>query len=342
MTNETRRVDTEAGTTRYRWLTLLWTLIVPVLALAGSLVWVATILPELPDPVAIHFGVDGPDGFGSVWTTLIMLPIVILGFSIVAAIATRSGAVTANAFLGRFWSAVVVFFTAVMIAAIAGSLQPQRGLADARDTDGGAVGQIMLLGALIGLVLAVIAYLSVPKGSDASVAATSPATLHLQPSEHAVWRSRARSAAWLRVGIPAVVLLTLIVTLLTTPTPWWVVVLMLLILGVLLSTLLDWTVVVDHTGLRVVSFGGVFRFRVPLAAVVRADTGALNGLGEFGGYGIRVVPGRFGVITRSGEALLVTRSDRPTQFVVTVDDANTGAALLNGLRERLDTASPEA
>lgn len=53
--------------------------------------------------------------------------------------------------------------------------------------------------------------------------------------------------------------------------------------------------------------------------------------GEFGGWGLRLsVDRRFGVVLRAGEAIEVTRANGK-RFVVTVDDAGTGAALLEAL-----------
>ena len=57
-------------------------------------------------------------------------------------------------------------------------------------------------------------------------------------------------------------------------------------------------------------------------------------MGEFGGWGLRLsVEGRFGVVLRQGEAIEVTRANG-RRFLVTVDDAATGAALLQALIAR--------
>ncbi|MNY73206.1 hypothetical protein D3C86_2119390 [compost metagenome] len=57
-------------------------------------------------------------------------------------------------------------------------------------------------------------------------------------------------------------------------------------------------------------------------------------MGEFGGWGLRLsTDRRFGVVLRSGEAIEVLRRSGK-RFVVTVEDAATGAALLEALVER--------
>jgi hypothetical protein len=91
---------------------------------------------------------------------------------------------------------------------------------------------------------------------------------------------------------------------------------------------------VDDQGLTVRSALGVPAFRVPLGEVETAEPAQIQAFAEFGGIGVRSVPGRrLGVVLRSGEALRVRRTDG-REFVVTVDDAATAAALLTALVQR--------
>jgi hypothetical protein len=58
----------------------------------------------------------------------------------------------------------------------------------------------------------------------------------------------------------------------------------------------------------------------------------VNPLAEFGGWGWRWgADGRVGVVLRAGEGIQVTRTNGK-RFVVTVDDAQTGASVLAGVR----------
>ena len=50
----------------HRTLTTVLTAVVPAALVAGTFVVAGAWRDELPDPVAVHFGNDGPDGFGSV------------------------------------------------------------------------------------------------------------------------------------------------------------------------------------------------------------------------------------------------------------------------------------
>ena len=69
-------------------------------------------------------------------------------------------------------------------------------------------------------------------------------------------------------------------------------------------------------------------------AIDRVEAVQVNPMGEFGGWGLRWAPGGgFGVVLRSGPGIRVRRTGGKV-FTVTVDDAATGAALLEALRVR--------
>ena len=79
---------------------------------------------------------------------------------------------------------------------------------------------------------------------------------------------------------------------------------------------------------------GLPRFTVPLADVASVSVVQIIPMAEFGGWGIRMgIDGRFGIVLHTGPAIQVVRRSGKT-FVVTVDDADTGAALLTALASR--------
>lgn len=309
-----------------------------LLATAATALTVAW-LPELPDPVALHFGPSGaPDGFGPAWVTIVLLPLLVVGFTAFAASAMLSGPLllagrtVPPGRLGGVWAGGALFFAVVMSGALSGSLLIQRGLGDARDTDGSALLLILLAAVAAGLLLALLAVLLVPRLPLPPETAAAPAALALQPGERAYWRSEARSPRWLRVLVPVLIVGAVLAVALTSTAGWWLAPLLGLVLLVPLSLLQPISVVADGAGLRVHSWGGLLRLRLPLEALAEADVADTAAVAEFGGYGVRLAPGRrWGVITRSGEALRLRRSDGRRDLLVTVDDAATGAALLNGL-----------
>jgi hypothetical protein len=97
---------------------------------------------------------------------------------------------------------------------------------------------------------------------------------------------------------------------------------------------------VDARGVHLRSTLGIPTIMVPLAKITSADVIQVQAIAQYGGFGFRWgFNGRFGVILRSGEALEIHR-DKGLSVVVTVDDATTAAALINGLvRQRAEAAS---
>jgi hypothetical protein len=82
--------------------------------------------------------------------------------------------------------------------------------------------------------------------------------------------------------------------------------------------------------------GRVFGFpkvAVPLSAVERVDAGNVDAW-EFGGWGIRIgVEGETAVITRSGPALVITRTDG-ARLRVSLSDPHEAAAVATTLLDR--------
>ncbi|MEU8706661.1 DUF1648 domain-containing protein [Streptomyces sp. NPDC048565] len=107
-----------------------------------------------------------------------------------------------------------------------------------------------------------------------------------------------------------------------------------LVIGLLCATFTGIRVTVDRRGLTVAStILPRPRLALPLDRIAGADSVRINATADFGGWGYRIRPNRRGVILRSGEALSV-RTAQGREYVVTVDDSATAAALLNSLTER--------
>ncbi|MFG2978261.1 hypothetical protein ACGFYY_35415 [Streptomyces sp. NPDC048331] len=110
----------------------------------------------------------------------------------------------------------------------------------------------------------------------------------------------------------------------------------LLVLGLVCTVISTVRVSVDRRGVTV---GSALLPRprlplpLPLATITSAATTRIDPVADFGGWGYRLRPNRRGVVLRSGEALSV-RTTSGTEYLVTVEDSTTAAALLNGLVER--------
>jgi uncharacterized membrane protein len=83
-----------------RLLVFIVGLIVPLAIVLACAALMVSWIPSLPHPIAIHWGSEGVDGFGSVWT-FILLPVGITTFFCIVAFAgvrfaAPDGRVTVN------------------------------------------------------------------------------------------------------------------------------------------------------------------------------------------------------------------------------------------------------
>ena len=296
-------------------------------AVAVALAW----RPELPDPIATHWGPGGvADRFGPFG------PHVIAHAAIVTVFAGGMWA------FGWFWgreamsrrlaAGAAVWFAGVLSGILLGNLYLQRGLADA--TDVGTAGGPLAFAFATGTVAAILAAWAVPGDAPSPTRDPLPAgamTLDLGSGEQATWVQEVGQEG-LKVIIAIVLTFAVLIGVLTRQ--WAFVGAITAAIGLLLAAILRWTVTVDHNGLTARSTVRWPLVRVPLDEVVVAEEVQVDPLREFGGWGLRAGRGgRTGVVVRKGGALQVERTGGRV-LVVTVDDAATGAALLNTLAAR--------
>ena len=191
-------------------------------------------------------------------------------------------------------------------------------------------------------VIVIVVLLSVLLGALAAApmpAAPMPATSGLVPADASrtplLVDERVISTATVRMRgtdeVTAVSIVLVVVAVVLTGQP---ALLGFLLVPALLIALGRWWVTVDHTGLWARSLLGAPRTGVALGEVVRADVMPLHPLREFGGWGIRSdLQSRYGLVLRAGDAFAVQRAGGGV-FVDTVDGADDGVALLNGLADR--------
>ena len=309
-------------------------LVLPLVILAGATALAWSWKDDLPDPVATHWGSGGVDGFSSLAGALAGAAGIGAGVVVLLwALSWRMGtAVSAR----RMLNATTTWVAALLATILLGSLQVQKGLTDASEV--GGIGAVMATAFAVATVVAALVYVLTPSGQPATDAVAVPvdaSRLPLADGERAVWFQRARGGAGIVVGFVAAAA-TMATAAATAD--WW----MLLVpagLVVLVAAMFSWVVRVDEAGLSVRSTLGVPRTTIPLDQVARASATTVRCFAEFGGWGWRTArDGRTGILLRSGEALEVTRTDGSV-FVVTVDDAETAASLLNTLADRVRPAS---
>ncbi len=136
------------------------------------------------------------------------------------------------------------------------------------------------------------------------------------------WSGRANSRV-----LTSIALAGLAIVLFLPSMPLWVRLLEMLAVAAVVS-FSSVVATVDEEGLRV----GVGPVRWPRWRVATKDVEGAEAIDvkplRYGGWGYRVKPGVRAVIIRSGQAIRVARRGA-SDLVVTVDDAEAGAALLN-------------
>lgn len=307
-------------------------LVVGATAVALQLAW----LSQLPNPIAVHWGTSGPDGYGAAWTAPVLSAALSLGltamFAAFLATARQPAPTASHKFLAVLSSVTAVFLGGTITA----SLALQRGLSDARDAPGIEAPMGVALAAA--LLLGILFWFALPKGVSAYAPAAAPTpALSLTPGERGVWIATTRVPTGLAVAIIGLfgITIALAVFLIAfSEGRAWALVFAPILIATAAAVAVSWRVRVDAGGLLVRSLPlGWPRVRIRPDEIERVQTPHVEPLSEFGGWGWRWAPARaFGVVTRSGPAIDVLRRDG-RRFVVTVDDAETGAALLAAYAE---------
>ena len=277
--------------------------VVPLLIAVSATGVMVGWLPELPSPVATHWGATGgPDGFGSAWAVVIVPLAISLGFGALAV--GGSWSTRPSGLLGgsqKFLLVTSLFLSGMISALTLWIVAIQRGLSDASRTP--SITPVILPVVAIGLVLAVIGWFLLPRMDNAPAGTSAPEPLGLTPSERVAWSSNIRINGVIMVLLGAVVLVICGAVMIPFSQgsqglvfPIAVLVVVVVVVVVLVGTSF-WRVSVDYRGLVVRSVLGWPRV----------------------------------VIRRSGSV-----------FVVTVDDAETGVSVLAALMGHDTTAHRQA
>ncbi|AWB86657.1 DUF1648 domain-containing protein [Mycetocola zhujimingii] len=325
--------QTMPGRRRY----LVIGVILPILiALVGAIV-ALTWLPDLPDPVAIHWDSNGADGFGSVWI-MILMPLAIVTVVTVASGLSLRGAPQRGGLTSTEKIIVVtrMFLSVLLTIGVIGSLAAQRGLSDAAAAPN--IATPMIVGAIGGVLLAAVAWFVLPRAVPASFdEETEVEPLDLAPTENVYWSRTVRISGGIVVVLALVVALTVGNAIATargssSGLPF---ALGLAVFVLLLSVGMSfWRVRADRRGFAVRGILGWPQVSIPANEVADVRVVRVNPTADFGGWGWRVAPGRrTGIILRAGEAIEVTRRNGK-RLVVTVDDAETAARVMQTLVAR--------
>lgn len=307
--------------------------------LATSLVslWVLAVFDRLPEQVATHWGITGPDGFAprsSVWESLrlsLALTLVLgLVFVFTMPANGRSANVSAGitAGLGTFFG--LLFGGTVALQASFGADHPLLlhiwWLAPA-----------LLLALGVGILAGRVVGTAPPRPPATGIP---PRSARMPERDHRrSWQSKVdlHPAVWLILLVP----LAIFVIIGVGVGSWILPVVMTAVVAAPLAGVWRWHVIVDAKGLTCRNFLGWPTLHHALAEIEIAESIDFVGAFTYGGPGLRITRKGERLVLRGGQALRVELSDG-TDFIVTVQEADVAAKLLNTLIADQRVAVPGA
>ncbi len=278
---------------------------------------------RLPEPLATHWGLAGqPDGSMPRWagllTTAALVAVVGLGISILLSrhVEGRRSPSPESVGLTSLVSALAVglAWVTVYLNLDAGTWEQAKRLS----------WWMVLAVVIIALGGGVAGYGVGRRSLPASRASVSHAQVtELEPGEVVAWVGSASSPGQLLAIVPGIVALVLV------PAPFQWIAIMLIVLGSLLSRVV---IRIGAKGLTVLLGGFLPVKSIP---VEKIDVAAADHIdpSRWGGWGYRLIADASAVVIRAGDGIIVNLTSG-RRFAVTVDDAATGAGLLNGLVAR--------
>lgn len=292
-------------------------LVVPalMLVLLGSLF--ATAWSDLPDPMAVHWAINGePDGSFPRLIALGFLAVVIMAVWVAAYQAIRRAPGEGPSFLAGLYG-----IGALLLAVAWTMIQANRGNEDWTTAD--EVGLLNILAALVVALAAGAAgwFLSGGRKAQPSVDPRTLPRIDVVAPENTVWSGRGFGKLTTAMGIAVIA---------AGAVAWGWSGVGLAVVG--LIVLVFSAVRVTVGGERLVVGLGWWSYpswRIPLSSVVRAEVERVNPM-AYGGWGYRIRPGVRAIVVRAGDAVRIVRDDG-ADLVYTVDDAERGAGLINAI-----------
>lgn len=280
---------------------------------------------QLPDPVAIHWGIDGsPDNaWPKIATAFLPVGMVAIGL-FTTSLFRIEGKPTAEAvaIVGLMGGVGVSMMTSLVYLNWDAATWQEAGAFVWWHLIG--IVLVGALGAWLGYLLGIRWY---PRPRNSQT--VSGPVLEIADDESVSWIGGC-SVIWPLVLLGGFALFFLFM-------PGWLkmIGLVFLILGFLFLRV--YVVINDH-GMQVRLGGGLPAKKIPLDRIKTVEAIDLEP-SQWAGWGYRVVPGGSAVVLRRGDAIQVNMTN-DRRFAVTVDDAATGASVLNGLVARKERLTP--
>ncbi|MCL1800348.1 MAG: hypothetical protein FWG25_03145 [Promicromonosporaceae bacterium] len=287
---------------------------------------------DLPVPVATNFDLSGtPNHYESLNTLLVVALLPGLVFAVLGVVLCWKFGRMAH--IRRIMFAVAISFPVFCLLLLLVVLAGQRGLADAgyAQFPTWIIGVNVAAAAAVGLGAALLLPADLPQAALTPLP-TGASRVELAPSERAGWVERTRISQWYLLITGAIVV---VLVALWAVNGWWALLIPITLIVCTVVGTAFYSVRVDARGVLVRGVMGWPRVIVPASEILHATTDSAHPL-DWGGLGWRGMGHEVGVITSAGEALRIERTGSRA-LVITVNDAATGAALLNTMAERART-----
>lgn len=293
--------------------------IVPAVLFVGLVAPVIVFWSDLPDPIAVHWGLDGrPDGsLARIGLLLLLGGIYLAMWAAVWRVSTRAP------FDMPSFAAGLVGVGGLLVAVSWISVLANRDAAD-WTAAGDFTGLHVVVVVATGLAAGFVGWRLAGGRAGYSRPTGEIPTIDLAADETAVWSG---------VGRGPVLVTTGIVILMIALALWNATSLALIAIAVLVLSFAEVRATVSERGVAVgLGWLGIPSWMVPMGAIERAEVEEVRPM-AYGGWGYRLRPGVRALVTRGGPALRLVRADMP-DLVLTVTDAETGAGVVNALNDR--------
>lgn len=331
MTSRPTHMDSPTPADKFRFIAP------PVVLIAivslSSLMWYSVIIPELPDPLATHFGINGvADGFTSV--AFFGIGSFLLGLTAAALLIGFAASGMSSGWGARAMAGSAVGTAGLMSAMLIVVAHPQRGL----ETANGFVlpGWHILTVLALALILGTIGALISRPLSVSEEASREGSSRELPETTRAVWFGRGVMSRWalfILVGFGAFLLGWGVIAATRSDAAGAIIFisigLVVIVPGIAMSSI---RVRVDDSGITWSFVLGFPRSHIPYARIKKISATNISP-GEWGGWGYRLGPQGTAILLRKGEALRIERTIGADLFI-TVDDADRAAALAQALHKR--------
>jgi hypothetical protein len=298
-------------------------LIAPILVVVAYFAWRS----EVPEPLPTHWGtggaVNGTTGTAAFFAWCLAVSLFLVVMSAVLAVGQR-----------REGSARLLIAILTSSAWLVSDIYLMTMALSRHAATAGLVAlpwYALTITILVPAAVGVAAWTVLPKPTFTAAVRDVSSEVRVGPREKLVWISHAHSMIFRVAAALLVVVAGVLVFFFVWPAT------ILFVIAVLIAFVSEITVRVDDAGLHTI-WGplGWPRQVIPLDSIIEAHAQDIRPM-QWGGWGFRITSKGTAANIRSGPGIVLERRTGNI-YVVTVDDADQGAGVLNALRDRSATA----